>query len=218
MKALGFFLYAAFGFVLGGVLFSYHLPKLLKGIDVRAVSADHNPGTVNAFHYAGVPVGVLCLLCDLAKGFVPVFLAMRVLDFYNPWFALVILAPVLGHATAPLYHGQGGKAIAASFGVLLGLLPVSFLVFLLAALYLFFSLIWVIRPHERRTVVTFCLFAAFSVLAALHTGLWSFSLGSSLLSATVIVKNLRDARIDPLRPAVGREAKSEEPKVEKQRL
>lgn len=195
MKEIYRYLFTALGgFALGGVLFSYHLPKLLKGIDVRALSPDHNPGTVNAFKYAGWPVGALCLLCDLMKGFLPVFLAMRVLDFQSPWFALIIAAPVLGHAAAPLYRGRGGKAIAASFGALLGLLPVSFLVFLLAALYLFFSLVWIIYPHERRTVAVFSLFSLFSAAAALYTGRWSFSLGALLLSAVVIWKNLHDAR------------------------
>lgn len=186
---------ALFGFCLGGVLFSYHLPKLLKGVDVRLVSGDHNPGTVNAFKYAGVPVGILCLLCDLCKGFIPVFLAAQALDPSRLWFALIICAPALGHAMAPLYHHQGGKAIAATFGALLGLLPGSFLVFLLAALYLFFSLIWVINPHERRTVVTFGLFAALAALAAFYTQRWSFALGCALLSAVVILKNYRDAKL-----------------------
>ena len=196
METLRYLLHALFGFALGGVLFSYHLPKILKGVDVCAVSPDHNPGTVNAFRYGGTPVGILCLLCDLAKGFVPVFWAMRVLDPRSPWFALVIAAPALGHALAPLYHRRGGKAIAATFGALLGLVPASCLVAVLAALYLFFSLIWVIQPHERRTVVVFALFAVLAALSAAYTGRWPLAWGGVLLSATVIAKNLRDAHLD----------------------
>ncbi len=193
---VGRYLVAAFaGFCLGGVLFSYHLPKLLKGVDVCRLSADGNPGTVNAFKYAGVPVGILCLLCDLCKGFAPVFLAARILDPGRLWFALILCAPVLGHATAPLYHNRSGKAIAASFGVLLGLLPRSFLVVALVVLYLFFSLILVINPHERRTVAVFGLFAAAAFGAAFFTRRWSFALGSVLLSAVVIAKNYRDAKM-----------------------
>lgn len=194
-----YFLFALIGFCSGGILFSYHLPKLLKGVNVVEKSADHNPGTVNAFKYAGVPVGILCLLCDLGKGFLPVFFAMRLTDPSRLWFALVLCAPALGHALAPLYHGQGGKAIAATFGALLGLLPTSYLVFLLAALYIFFSVALVIRPHERRTVVTFGLFSAFSLLSAFRTAHWSFGLGAVLLSAVVIAKNFQDAKLELLR-------------------
>ncbi len=208
-----YFLWALLGFGLGGVLFSYHLPKLLKGIDVYEASADHNPGTVNAFKHAGVPVGILCLLCDLFKGFLPVFFAMRMVDFSRLWFALILCAPVLGHAAAPLYHHRGGKAIAAAFGALLGLLPVSFLVFLLAALYLFFSLILVIHPHERRTVVTFGLFSVFAVLAAFRTGHWSFTFGAVLLSAVVIAKNYRDSRLEARTKPFSHRRKNDEPQV-----
>ncbi len=209
-----YLLSALLGFALGGVLFSYHLPKLLKGVDVCALSPDHNPGTVNAFRYAGVPVGALCLLCDLGKGFLPVFLSMRLLNPERLWFALIIAAPVLGHAAAPLYRRQGGKAIAAAFGALLGLLPESFLVFVLAALYLFFSLIWVIRPHERRTVVTFGLFSVLSAAGTFHTGRWSFCLGAVLLSAVVVGKNLRDARLGSRMEFLA--PKKEEPQVSEQ--
>lgn len=193
---VGRYLAAAFlSFCLGGILFSYHLPKLLKGVDVCEKSADGNPGTVNAFKLAGVPVGILCLLCDLGKGFLPVFLTARMLDPSRLWFALVLCAPALGHAFAPLYHARSGKAIAASFGALLGLLPGSFLVFLLAALYLFFSLAVVINPHERRTVVVFGLFSAVALLSAFSSQRWSFALGSVLLSIVVIARNYRDAKL-----------------------
>lgn len=210
---VGRYLFAAFlAFCLGGVLFSYHLPKLLKNIDIRKESPDHNPGTVNAFRCAGVPVGVLCLLCDLAKGFLPVFFFMRLLDSSRLWFALILCAPVLGHAIAPLYHHRGGKAIAASFGALLGLLPQSFLAFLLAALYIFFSIVLVINPHERRTVVTFGLFCCLSLASALYTGRWSFCLGAALLSITVIVKNYRDAKLEAGIKLFRHSAKDDEPK------
>ena len=188
-SVLPYLLFAAGGFCLGGVLFSYHLPKLLKHIDICAISADHNPGTFNAFRYAGVPVGILCLLCDLAKGFFPVFGALRVLDPHRLWFAMILAAPVLGHAVAPLYHDKNGKAVAVSFGVLIGLLPESPLVLLLVALYLFFSLVFVINPHERRTVWTFGLLSLGALALAFVTGEWSFACGTFLLSLTVIAKN-----------------------------
>ena len=215
MDILRYLLFALCGFALGGVLFSYHLPKLLKGVDVCAVSQDHNPGTANAFKHAGIPVGVLCLLCDLSKGFVPVFWAMRSLDPQSPWFALVIAAPALGHAVAPLYHHRGGKCIAATFGALLGLLPISYLVFELAALYLFFSLVWIIRPNERRTVVVFTLFSALTVLGAARTGRWSFAFGAMLLSLTVIAKNLQDAKLEAHAKLL-RQAQADEPEVGEQ--
>ena len=154
-------LYSILGFLLGGVLFSYHLPKLLRGVDIVALSPDHNPGTANAVKLCGLPLGLLCLALDMAKGFLPVWLAMRRLPPDTLWLAPVLLAPVLGHALAVFYPFRGGKAVAVTFGTLLGLLPFSYAVFALALPYIFFSTIVVLHPNERRSVVSFFLISAF---------------------------------------------------------
>ena len=193
MRLWEYILFAALGFFLGGILFSYHLPKLLRGVDVCA-EKDHNPGAMNAFRQAGPRVGMLCLACDIGKGFLPVFWARHPLE-PHPLFALVLAAPVLGHALAPLYPGKRGKAISVSFGALLGLVPESPLVWLLAALYLFFSLVWVIRPNERRTVVVFGLFSLGAFLGGFVSKRWDFALGSVLISLIVTARNLQDAQL-----------------------
>lgn len=66
--------FIAAGFLSGSVLYSRYLPWLLKRIDIVKVSEDHNPGTANVMKYAGVPMGICCLLCDMAKGFLPFIL------------------------------------------------------------------------------------------------------------------------------------------------
>lgn len=182
------------GFLLGGVLFSYHLPRLLRRIDVTQISVDNNPGSANAFRYAGVPVGLLCLLLDMGKGFAPVFLATRRLPLNFPLLPLVMLAPVLGHALAPWYRFGGGKAIATAFGVLIGLLPLSQAVWVLVFWYLFFSLVWIIRPNERRSFVTFCVTAGCCVGGALVTGHLTVALGCVLVCAVPAYKNLLGIR------------------------
>lgn len=150
--------YIVLGYLSGSVLYGYCLPKLFKGVDVRAVSKDGNPGAANAILYGGKALGLLALCCDLLKGFIPVYLAARTLDIYSLWFAPVLIAPVAGHAFPLLDRGKGGKAIAVSFGVLLGLLPDWTPVLTLAFFYVFFSLILVVSPHRYRSIVTFLLF------------------------------------------------------------
>ena len=39
------------------------------------MNEDQNPGAFNAFSVAGPRIGLLCVLCDIGKGFLPVFLA-----------------------------------------------------------------------------------------------------------------------------------------------
>ena len=69
------------GYLFGSVTFGYLIPRLIKGVDVQALSSDGNPGTANAFLYGGVFCGILVLLADLGKGALPVFLAGGYLFF-----------------------------------------------------------------------------------------------------------------------------------------
>ena len=104
------------GFLSGSVLYSQYLPWHIKRINIIEISEDHNPGTSNVMKYAGVPLGILCLICDVAKGFIPVFAAMRFVSPQDIMVALILAAPVAGHAFSVFHRGQGGKAIAVTFG------------------------------------------------------------------------------------------------------
>ena len=89
-EALLTFALIAGGFLLGGVMFSRTLPKLLTGKDVCALRADKNPGAANVFAVCGVPMGLLCLALDMLKAYLPASLAARYLDTQSVWFALAI--------------------------------------------------------------------------------------------------------------------------------
>ena len=73
--------------------------------------------------YGGFLCGILSLICELAKGFIPVYLGQKCLDINSLLFVPVLVAPVFGHAFPFLQKQKGGKAITVSFGVLLGLFP-----------------------------------------------------------------------------------------------
>ena len=126
------------GFALGSTLFAYWTPKIIRHIDIRELPADHNPGVANAFMYGGFFCGLLSLILELAKGFVPVFLGQRFLDTHSLLFIPVLIAPVFGHAFPFFRKEKGGKAITASFesparsasGDASGSVPCIFLYFL----------------------------------------------------------------------------------------
>ena len=80
--------------------------------------------------------------------------------------------------------------MAVSFGVLLGLLPQSAAVVALIVPYLFFSTIVVIRPDERRTVVSFFCMAMLCLAGAVFvTGRMGIALGASIVAVTAMWKN-----------------------------
>lgn len=154
---LSYLFFMILGYLSGSVMYSQVLPLKLRHINIREISDDGNPGAGNVFKNVGISMGFLCLICDIVKGTIPVALCLHYLSWDNLLFALVVIAPVLGHA-------RYGKAIATSFGVLLGLIPKSFLVFYLAAPFVFFSVIIRITPHAWRVIASFLLFFVGTVL------------------------------------------------------
>lgn len=151
-------LYILCGYLCGSVLFARIFGHLISGKDITAESDDKNPGTSNAFKYGGFLCGVLTLVCDLAKGLIPVHMYIRGEkdgDF-GLALAFVIAAPVIGHILPVFFKFKGGKAIAVFFGVLLGLFPVFMMPgLILAATFIFFSVVIRISPHYYRTIAAY---------------------------------------------------------------
>lgn len=179
------------GFSLGAIMFCQVIPKTFLGIDICAVSSDHNPGATNVFLNCGPRWGVLCLMLDLLKGFVPVWYASHHLPVEHPLFALVIAAPVLGHAMAPFLQFHGGKCIATAFGDLLALFPVCRIVLLLAGLYILFSAILPIHPNRIRSIVTFVLFGSISMVLLFMYHRSAIGMGCGLISLIVTLKHTK---------------------------
>lgn len=190
-----YLLFGLFGFFMGSVLYSYWLPKLLMGIDITALSKDKNPGAFNAFQFANSKIGSICLILDILKGFLPIFLAGQHLDVTRMWFALVIASPVIGHAFSPWAHCKGGKAIAVTFGVLLGMYRYSMSFLFLALLFLFLTFILQIQPHSQRVIVSMLLFA---LLCILLPTIPSVSVGGCIAAAVVIFKHLYRQAKEPI--------------------
>lgn len=174
------------GYISGSILYAYLIPKFILKIDIRENSMDGNPGTANAFMNGGALCGILALFLELLKGFLPVWIASQFLDIENILFAGVLAAPVIGHAY-PLFNlKNGGKAIAVSFGALLGVFPRSDTFIFLAFFYIFFSVILVINPHFFRSVITFLLFSLTCLLLEKNKAI---ILGCSIISSIVVHKH-----------------------------
>lgn len=188
-EILNWFLYIVGGFFCGGIMFSRILPKILLKKDVIQIGKDHNPGAANVFLNCGVPMGMLCLLCDMLKGYLPVYFALNTMNTSDILFSAVIAAPVVGHAVAPMNKGHGGKCISTSFGTLLALLPVTKIVLVLAVIYIFFSVGVKIDPTRVRSIITFSLFGIISVSWFYIRGKYPFSLGCGIISITAILKH-----------------------------
>lgn len=179
-------IFIALGYFSGSILFGYAIPKVLKKIDVCVVSFDGNPGTYNAFKYGGFTCGVLSLLADLLKRFLPVYVCGKVLGRNSILFSFVMAAPVIGHASSVFHHGRGGKAIAVSFGVMLGLFPEISPLLILIAFYLLFSVLIPIKEHGKRSMASF---ACFVVMSCFIVASEYILTGNFMIACIVIYKH-----------------------------
>lgn len=129
-------LWIALGYVLGSVPWGLVIAKTFCGVDPRE-SGSRNTGATNVARLCGFGWGVVTLACDLGKGALPVWLALRINP--SPFFVSAVgLACIAGHVFSCFMKFRGGKAVATSIGVFL---PLAFLP-LLAAAVLCVLVIW----------------------------------------------------------------------------
>lgn len=170
----------------GSMLWAYWIPKWFCHVDIIKESEDKNPGTANAFMKAGICCGITVLILELLKGFLPVYVGGKMITRTTANLALLLTAPVAGHAFSCFHKGKGGKAIAVSFGVLLGLLPDLRPVLLLAFYFILFSTVLYIPSHKKRSITTFICWSVTVCLTIRQQTIGFASLG---IAAIVIAKH-----------------------------
>jgi glycerol-3-phosphate acyltransferase PlsY len=178
-------LWSLFGYLLGAVPFAYLLGKVFVKKDIRSVG-DGNPGGTNTWKAAGWKVGLVAILLELFKGFLPVFLARRY--GISDWSLLpVCLSPALGHATMPFLNFRGGKAIGATGGAWVGILGLPAFSVYAGALVL----LAILRENAWAAVFGVSLFLFYAIF--LEDSLWmsTFALLNVLLIAWTHRRELR---------------------------
>jgi glycerol-3-phosphate acyltransferase PlsY len=117
---LNWLLWFAFAFLCGALPLALWLGKAALGVDIRQYG-DGNPGATNVFRAGGRAVGALAIFLEALKGALPVALAFFVGRLQGWELVAVAAAPPLGHAFSPFLNFRGGKAVAVTGGVWIGL-------------------------------------------------------------------------------------------------
>lgn len=102
------------------------LGRLVTGRDVRDYGSG-NIGAANAARMGGFKVGAGVAMLDVLKGVLPVLLG-RMLGLAPAELAIVGLAAVIGHDFSIFLRFQGGKGVATTLGVALGLAPIGMII------------------------------------------------------------------------------------------
>ena len=108
-------------YLIGSVSFAIVLSRYYGNSDPRSQGSG-NPGATNMLRTAGKRLAILTLLGDLSKGLVPILFASTIgLDQQQQ--AWIGLAAVIGHLYPLYFSFRGGKGVATTAGMLLGLYP-----------------------------------------------------------------------------------------------
>ncbi len=125
-------------YLIGSLPTGYLVTKKILGTDIRQHGSG-NVGATNVARKLGFRMGALVALVDIFKGLIPVMIARAFLPAAQPAYLLYIIgiAAILGHDNSIFLKFDGGKGVATTFGVMLGISPASFVV--MGAVWLFIA-------------------------------------------------------------------------------
>jgi len=113
-------------YLLGSVPTAYCFGRLLRGIDIRKHGSG-NVGATNALRVLGKGPGIAVLGLDILKGLAAVLILGNVFGPKMPGLStealsvLLGMGCIIGHNWTVFLQFKGGKGIATSLGVLIGL-------------------------------------------------------------------------------------------------
>jgi glycerol-3-phosphate acyltransferase PlsY len=165
--------FIAVAYLIGSLSFAVIVSRSFGLADPRSFGSK-NPGATNVLRTGKKLAAVLTLLGDAAKGWLAVFLALRLGPGYGvgeAGVAAVALAVFLGHVY-PLFFGfHGGKGVATALGILLALN-----VWLgLAVLATWLLAAWMWRTSSLSALIAAC-FAPLYGYAILASGYYSLAI------------------------------------------
>jgi glycerol-3-phosphate acyltransferase PlsY len=175
----------AAGYLLGSLPFGFWLPKLLRGIDIRAYGSG-NVGASNVWRVCGARLGVSVALLDLGKGLAAGLLGRFVADELVG--VLAGTAAMAGH-WRPLFLGfaQGGKVVATTGGVAFAVAPLVSL----CACAIWIGVFLGLRFASVASIAAGC---SLPLLALLFDGSWpvvGFTIGAAAAIVVLHHGNIR---------------------------
>ena len=146
-------LFPILGYLFGSLPFSIWVTRFVKHVDVRDAGSGHAT-TTNTIRQAGFGWGALVAILDVAKGFIPIFLALKYTN--NTWIvALTAALAVAGHCWPIFAQFRGGMGLATFGGALLA---TNWFAFVIGA-GLLLALVLIIHHGARASVFTGILIA-----------------------------------------------------------
>jgi len=204
---MSFLIFGLIAYLLGSIPSAVWVGKKWYGVDVREAGSK-NSGATNTFRLLGKKAGIIVLLLDIFKGLLAVILPVII---FNSEFQELIqvevihvqivcaITAVFGHVFPLFASFKGGKGVATSLGIVIGIHPPTALVCLLI-----FLVIFIISSYVSfGAIVSAVLFPVILIFVFSETDPWLITF-SLVLSLAVVLAHRKN---------IGRLLKGEENKM-----
>lgn len=190
-------------YLIGAFPSGFVIGKLFFKKDIRQFGSG-NTGATNSFRVLGRPAGFLVTFLDIFKGFITVFFplwlpvhadATSISTFFTNGLIVGLFA-ILGHVYPVYLKFQGGKAVATSAGVVLGVNPILLLILAI----IFFIVLKIFKYVSLASIVA----AICCVIGSLIIQDYILLVVSFLVSIILIIRH---------RSNIARIFRGEEPKI-----
>lgn len=168
----------AIAYLIGSIPSGLWIGQIFYKKDIRKEGSG-NLGATNTFRVLGKTAGFIVTILDVLKGFIVVFLPIWMhADVHG---IIVGLFAILGHVYPIYAHFKGGKAVATSAGVVLGINPIL----LLMLAVVFFGTIYLTKYVSLASIIASI--ANFILSFFFHDNL--FTIFSFVIMVIVIVRH-----------------------------
>ncbi|MCT2536377.1 glycerol-3-phosphate 1-O-acyltransferase PlsY [Aquibacillus koreensis] len=145
---MSYLLFSLIAYVLGSIPFALIVGKIGYKTDIREHGSGNLGGT-NTFRVLGVKAGLIVTIADILKGTLATSLPFLVgVTEVNP--LIIGVFAVIGHMYPIFAKFKGGKAVATSGGVILGVSPILFLIMIIS----FFIMLFLTKYVSLSSMVT----------------------------------------------------------------
>ena len=148
-----------FSYLCGNISFARIISKTKKD-DITKLGSG-NPGTTNILRNYGAKFGVLNLVLDMFKGFLPAIITFYIFGKDYVMLYIAGISSMLGHIYPVMFGFNGGKGIATMLGMFLAANPIATLIAIGVG-----TIIWAV--FEYGSVVSFLCITFLTVIEGIR--------------------------------------------------
>jgi glycerol-3-phosphate acyltransferase PlsY len=152
------YLFILIGYLSGSVPYGLIFSRIFGKLDIRKIGSG-NIGTTNVLRSGHKGIAAATLICDLIKGFLPVYVASY-FGIHEYFIYLTAFAAIIGHIFPIWLKYRGGKGVATALGVFWAIsLPLG----------IFVTFIWIVTTRFARisSLSSLCMFTLSPIFALL---------------------------------------------------